>query len=61
LEQAGFALPPEVKEAGSLTAYAVQSRYPDWDEAVTELEYQRALAVAAQVVMWAEKIILEKK
>jgi len=61
LEQAGVPLPPEAKEAGSLTSYAVQSRYPDWDEAVTELEYQRALAVAAQVVIWAEKIILGKE
>jgi HEPN domain-containing protein len=61
LEQAGVSLPPEVKEAGSLTSYAVQSRYPDWDEAVTEHEYQRVLVVATQVVIWAEKIILEKK
>lgn len=61
LEQAGIPLPPEAREASTLTSYAVQSRYPDWDEAVTELEYQRALAVAAQVVIWAEKIILEKK
>jgi HEPN domain-containing protein len=60
LEQTGIKLPPEVREAGSLTSYAVQSRYPDWDEAVTEAEYQRALTVAAQVVVWAEKVILEK-
>jgi HEPN domain-containing protein len=59
LEQAGVQLPPEVRDAYPLTSYAVQARYPDWDEAVTELEYQRALAVAGQVVIWAEKIILE--
>jgi HEPN domain-containing protein len=57
LEHAGVQLPPEVREADPLTTYAVQARYPDWDEAVTDLEYQRALTVAGQVVIWAEKII----
>jgi HEPN domain-containing protein len=57
LEQAGVPLPPEVQEAEPLTSYAVQSRYPNWDEAVTDSEYQRVLAVAGQVVIWAEKTI----
>ena len=60
LEQAGVQLPPEVRDADILTSYAVQARYPDWDEAVTEPEYQRALTVAGQVVIWAEKIIREQ-
>ncbi len=60
LEQAGVQLPPEVRDADPLTSYAVQARYPDWDEAVTDLEYQRALTVAGQVVIWAEKIIREQ-
>ena len=60
LEQAGVQLPPEVRDADPLTAYAVQARYPDWDEAVTDLEYQRALTVAGHVVIWAEKIIREQ-
>ena len=57
LEQAGDQLPPDVSEASILTSYAVQARYPDWDEAVTEQEYQRALTLARQVVAWAEKPI----
>jgi HEPN domain-containing protein len=61
LEQAGLQLSPEVWQAGSLTPYAVQSRYPDWSEAVTDEEYQNALAIAGQVIIWAEKIILEQK
>jgi HEPN domain-containing protein len=60
LEQAGVQLPPEVRNAAPLTSYAVQSRYPDWEEAVREPEYRRALTVAGQVVSWAEKIILEQ-
>ena len=60
LEQAGDQLPPDVSEASILTSYAVQARYPDWDEAVTEQEYQRALTLARQVVAWAEKLIREQ-
>lgn len=59
LEQTGVQLPPEVMEANALTSYAVQARYPDWDEAVTESEYQRALTIAREVITWAEKIISE--
>ena len=59
LEQSGVKLPPEVSEADALTAYAVQARYPDWDEAVTESEYQHALTIAGDVITWAEKVILE--
>jgi HEPN domain-containing protein len=61
LEQAGIELPSEVSDAGLLTSYAVQSRYPDWDEVVTDQEYQRALLLARQVVIWAERVIREKK
>ena len=57
LEQAGVQLPPDVREADPLTSYAVQARYPDWDEAVTASEYQHALTIARQVVAWAEKMI----
>ena len=61
LEQAGIQLPPDVQEAGPLTSYAVQARYPDWDEAVTDSEYQRALTIAKHVVAWAEKMIQENQ
>jgi len=54
-------LPPEVREADPLTSYAVQARYPDWDEAVSDSEYQSALTIAKHVVAWAEKIILENQ
>jgi len=59
LEQAGVKLPPEISEADALTSYAVQARYPDWDEAVTESEYERALSIAGDVITWAEEIIRE--
>ena len=61
LEQAGIQLPLDVLEADPLTSYAVQARYPDWDEAVTDSEYQRALTIAKHVVAWAEKMIQENQ
>lgn len=61
LEQAGVQLPPDVREADPLTSYAVQARYPDWDEAVSDAEYQRALITAKHVVAWAEKVIQENQ
>lgn len=59
LEQSGVQLPPEISEADALTSYAVQARYPDWDEAVMESEYERALSIAGDVITWAEEIILK--
>jgi len=57
LEAQGLSLPDEIKEADILTQYAVQTRYPGWDEAITPLEYQEALKLAARVLFWAEKMI----
>lgn len=57
LEQGGLRIPPEVRDAGGLTAYAVQARYPDWGEAVTLVEYEEALRLARGVVVWAEKVV----
>jgi HEPN domain-containing protein len=59
LEQAGIQMPAEVREADLLTSYAVQARYPDWEEAVTDLEYQHALVIARHVVSWAQSVITE--
>jgi len=59
LEQNGVELPPEAREAAPLTSFAVQARYPGWEESVTEAEYERALALARQVVTWAERMIQE--
>src|SRR4030042_199386 len=44
----------EVKEAASLTHYAVLSRYPGDLEPVTDEEYRKALSLAEIVVKWAE-------
>jgi HEPN domain-containing protein len=57
LESDGFPLPADIQEADILTQYAVQARYPTWDEAVTAEEYRDALQLAARVLFWAEKVI----
>ena len=57
LEVNGLALPDNIKEADYLSQYAVEARYPTWDESVTLEEYQEAVKLAARVLFWAEQII----
>lgn len=57
LEADGLNLPAEIKAADILTQYAVQARYPGWDEAVLPDEYREALKLAARVLFWAEKVL----
>ncbi len=57
LEATGMVLPEFVQNAGSLTQYAVQTRYPgDW-EPVSEVEMQENIALAAQILGWAEVVV----
>ena len=57
LESDKFSVPDEIKEADILTQYAVQARYPTWDEEITNEEYLDALKLAAAVLFWAEKVL----
>ena len=57
LEADGLNLPAEIQAADILTQYAVQARYPAWDEAVLPDEYREVLKLAARVVFWAEKVL----
>ena len=57
LEDAGIEVPSEVKEAIILTRYAVETRYPGIVEPITEEEYQSAIHLAEEVVMWAETLL----
>lgn len=56
LESTGLDIPSEIKDADVLTGYAVETRYPGFEEDVTEAEYQVALRLATRVVDWAEKV-----
>lgn len=59
LAKYGFPVPELVREAGDLTNFAWQARYPGPAEPVTEAEYRRAVAQAETVVEWAGKLLAE--
>lgn len=55
LEREGEDIPSRVRDAQQLTDYAVETRYPGTAEPVSEEEYEEALALAEEVVRWAEE------
>lgn len=55
LNEGGVEVPERIRQAGNLTQYAVQARYPGGGEDVTDDEYARALAMAEDVVQWVER------
>jgi HEPN domain-containing protein len=56
----GEPIPEEVRQAVRLTRYALATRYPGITEPVTEEEYTQAVALAEQVVQWAEARVCAK-
>ena len=56
LLKAGHTIPDEVLQAGRLTEYAVEARYPPSLEKVTDEEYREALEIANHVYEWASNI-----
>ena len=57
VDQSGLSVPSEVRAAGILAAYAVESRYPGLCEGVTREDYFKAIELAESVVAWAERTI----
>lgn len=55
VEGAGRKVPEDVKRAGILSDYAIESRYPGLAEPVTQEEYERAVSIAEEVVQWVER------
>jgi HEPN domain-containing protein len=54
VEKAGVSVPADVKEATSLTPYAVEARYPGFWEEVTAEDHTEAIRIAERVLRWAE-------
>lgn len=54
---AGQNFSESVRQAASLSEYAVETRYPGLAEPVTMTEYAQAVAIAEEVVRWAQDII----
>ena len=57
LEGKGHSISDDIREAGRLTRFAVETRYPGLSEPVTQDEYKKAIAIADIVVRWAEEIL----
>jgi len=57
VQEAGQNVPEPIKLAAGLSDYAVEARYPGPAEPVTWQEYEDSVAVAEQVVRWAQEII----
>lgn len=55
--QNGLALPEEISEAGLLTPYAAETRYPGHLEEVTPSDVDEALRLAESVLRWAAGIL----
>ena len=61
LQRNGEEVPQSIAEAARLTRFAVETRYPSLTEAVTREDYNRAVAIAAEVIRWVEKHMLDKR
>ena len=57
LAQAGHSVPADVLIAETISDYASVTRYPGHRQPVGEEEYRRAVAVAEDVVRWAEGVV----
>jgi len=53
--------PEKIKDAATLTDYAVNTRYPADYNPVTEEEYKEVLEIAENVYNWAENIIMKNQ
>jgi HEPN domain-containing protein len=56
-KQNGLMLPPEVWNAGVLTPYAVEARYPGHLEEITSSNAVEAIRLAEAVLRWASEIL----
>lgn len=60
LQRSGQEVPKPIAEAARLTRFAVETRYPSLAEAVSREDYDRAITIAAEVIRWVEKHMLDK-
>jgi HEPN domain-containing protein len=57
VEGAGQDVSESIRGAAGLSDYAVETRYPGLSEPVTWQEYEEAVAIAEEVVRWAQGVI----
>ncbi len=56
-QQNGLVLPKEIRDAGSLTPYAVEARYPGHLEELAPSDVDEAIRLAEPVLRWASEIL----
>lgn len=49
--------PPDVADAGTLTPYTVEARYPGYEEEITPAQVDEAIRLAERVITWAAEMI----
>lgn len=54
LSSAGIAVPADLEDAGSLTPYAVETRYPGFWGEINEIDVREAIDLAEKALAWAE-------
>lgn len=57
LQENAISFPPEIHEAGSLTPYAVEARYPGHLEEITTSDVDEAIRLAGSILHWAVQVI----
>ena len=57
LQENAVSFPPEVSEAGALTPYAVEARYPGHLEEITSSDVGEAVRLADAILRWAAEIL----
>jgi HEPN domain-containing protein len=60
LEKADVIIPFDVQNAGILTPYAVETRYPGYWGDIGDKDVREAVLLAEAVLSWAERIIAGK-
>lgn len=59
LEETGINIPEDILEAGMLTEYAVETRYPGNYPAVDYEDYKKAADIAERVLKWVQGFIYD--
>jgi HEPN domain-containing protein len=57
LEEAGQELPPAIRQAESLTRFAVFTRYPGLAPPISQEEYTEAVGIAGAIIQWVENLL----
>ena len=59
-ENNGIAISEDIREAGSLNPYAVETRYPGYWLEISDAEITEAMRTAEQAIVWAKKFLESK-